>query len=151
MVIFCFEVDIILSIIAIMNIVSSADMDVANIRFFLLFFCKYLKNAITPGIGDQLLRRWFTQSFSFLIFSKLPTFYFISVYTFLLLFFFQTQGFIQFKVAVLDTTLFMLLNHLLYYFYLLHCYNLLCLFFLTWNILYISRVSCVRLVLPLPC
>lgn len=134
-VIFCFEVDIILSIIAIMNIVSSADMDVANIRFFLLFFCKYLKNAITPGIGNQLLRRRFTQSFSFLIFSKLPTFYFISVYTFLVsasvLFFFQSQGFIQFKVAVLDTTLFTLLNHLLYYFSLLQCYSLLCLFFLT--------------------
>lgn len=33
-VVICFEVDIILSIIAIIDIVSSADMDVANIRFF---------------------------------------------------------------------------------------------------------------------
>lgn len=33
-VVICFEVDIILSITAIMDIVSSVDMDVANIRFF---------------------------------------------------------------------------------------------------------------------
>lgn len=39
-VVICFEVDIIISIITIINIMSSADMNIANI-LFLLCFCKY--------------------------------------------------------------------------------------------------------------
>lgn len=75
------------------------------------------------------------ESLSFLISRKLPTFYFF-VYIFLFSasssksssFFFSNSGVYPVKVAVIGYMLFMLLNHLLY-FYLLHYYNLLCLFF----------------------
>jgi len=98
-VVICFEVDIIISIITIIiNIMSSADMDIANI-----LFCRSFVNIKTQKCNHVWYQQCVvtqtlhpTESLSFLISRKLPTFYFFSVCIFLVsASFFQTQGFIQ--------------------------------------------------------
>lgn len=132
-VVICFEVDIIISIITIIiNIMSSADMDIANI----LFCCSFV-NIKTWKCNHVWYQQWVvtqalhpTESLFFLISRKLPTFYFFCFYFsgFCFFFFFKLRGLSIKSSSNRKTMLFMLLNHLLF-FYLLHYYNLLCLFF----------------------